>query len=349
MKFPRAIRTATTNDIPPAGAKEGAVSTDQSPARANLHPEAIQTAPARATVPATPLQGSPARANPNPEAIDASPARASLDTAPMGQAPARADLDTIRTLGALLDDLEMVRVMNGNRIGALEREYGESLPHLDVIQKQVATAEHLAHLELVRAWRRHPLAPWAKEYRGVGEKSIARLVAIIGDPAERDNPAKLWAYCGHGDPRRRRTKGMSQEEAFRLGNPRAKKQVWLIATSLLKAGNREVYDRRREQTKERVHERPCIRCGPSGSPAAAGSPWSDGHKHADALRVAGKLSWLTSGSPPANVPSTTMPQARGARHEDPRGPSSRRHPFNTRPRGPTVRRDPTAARPRGPE
>lgn len=226
------------------------------------------------------------------------PARAIVPPDPNQSAPARADLDTIKTLGALLDDLEKVRIMNGNRIGALERDYGESLPHLDVIQKQVAAAEHLAHLELVRAWRRHPLAPWARDYRGVGEKSIARLVAIVGDPGERPNPAKLWAYCGHGNPERRRTRGMTQEEAFKLGNPRAKKQVWLIATSLLKAGNRAAYDARREQTKDRLHEKSCVRCGPAGKPALPGSPWSDGHKHADALRVMGKAFlldlWLAS-------------------------------------------------------
>lgn len=216
------------------------------------------------------------------------PARDISVTTPIHDTPARADLDTIRTLGSLLDDLELVRIMNGNRIGALEREYGDSLPHLSVIQKQLAAVEHLAHLELVRAWRKHQLAPWAKDYRGVGEKSIARLVAIVGDPAERPNVAKLWAYCGHGNPARKRAKGMTQEELFKLGNPRAKKQVWLIATSLLKAGNRDVYDTRREQTKDRVHERVCVRCGPSGSPALPGSPWSDGHKHADALRVLGK-------------------------------------------------------------
>lgn len=199
------------------------------------------------------------------------------------------DLDTIRTLGQLLDDLELTRIANGNRIAALERDYGESLPHLEVIQKQLRVAEHLAELELKRAWRKHPLAPWAKNYLGAGEKSIARLVASIGDPGERPNVAKLWAYCGHGDPARsRKQKGMTQEELFRQGSPRAKKQTWLIATSLLKAGNRGVYDAARANVAERVHEKLCVRCGPSGHPAQPGSPWSDGHKHAHALRVTGK-------------------------------------------------------------
>lgn len=51
---------------------------------------------------------------------------------------------------------------------------------------------------------------------------------------------------------------------------------------------RLVYDKRRRATVDRIHVTPCIRCGPSGSPAPAESPWSDGHKHADALRVTSK-------------------------------------------------------------
>lgn len=207
-------------------------------------------------------------------------------------------MDTIRTLGGLLDDLEAARIANGNRIAALERDHGESLPHLDVIQKQMRVAEHLAELELKRVWRKHPLAPWSKAFHGVGEKSIARLVAIIGDPGERENIAKLWAYCGHGDAGRKRRKGMTHDELFALGNPAAKKQTWLIACALLKAGNREWYDTRREQTAERVHATPCVRCGPSGHPASIGSPWNPGHQHADALRWSGKQFlkelWLTA-------------------------------------------------------
>ena len=198
------------------------------------------------------------------------------------------DLIAIRTLGRLLDDIERVRVMNGNRVAAVEREYGSSLPALDVIQGHLRAVEHEAELELVRIWRKHPLAPWAKGHLGLGEKSVARLISIIGDPAERPNVAKLWAYCGHGDPARKRAKGMTQEELFKLGNPQAKKQVWLIATSMLKAGNRAVYDAAREKYAEAVHEAPCVRCGPAGKPALPGSELSDGHKHARALRAVGK-------------------------------------------------------------
>lgn len=203
-------------------------------------------------------------------------ARATELTNPKVRPPARDVL--IRNLGRLLDDLERVRVANGNRIGALEREYGDSLPHLDVIQKQLRAAEHLAEIELVRAWRKHPLAAWAKGIRGVGEKSMARLIAEIGSvseasdydraPLDAPNPGKLLAYCGHGEPSRQRRKGMTQAELFKAGNPSAKKRVFLIAESMLKTGNRALYDVRREATKDRG--------------------WTLGHAHADALRIVGK-------------------------------------------------------------
>ncbi len=216
-------------------------------------------------------------------------ARANTATTPKLLPPARETLllASIRHLGGLLDDLEQVRVANGNRIAAMEREFGDAFG-LDAIQGHLRATEHQAALELVRLWRKHPLAPWARSIHGLGEKSIARLIASIGDPAERPNVAKLWAYCGRGDAARHRAKGMSQDELFRLGNPRAKKQVYLIATSFLKAGNRAVYDSRRAATAARLHESRCVRCGPSGHPAQPGSPWSDGHKHADALRIVGK-------------------------------------------------------------
>lgn len=198
---------------------------------------------------------------------------------------------TIKTLGNLLDDLERVRIMNGNRIAALEREFGSSLPELDVIAGQLRAVEHEAELNLKRAWRKHPLAAWAKAQPGVGEKLMGRLIAQIGDPAERPNPAKLWAYCGVGDPARKRRSGMTQEEAFKLGNPGAKKLCWLLSESFVKVNRgpyREAYDTARAKYADRVHATACVRCGPSGHPAAPGSPWSLKHQHEAAKRYAVK-------------------------------------------------------------
>lgn len=206
--------------------------------------------------------------------------------------PDDGNLLAIVTLGELLDDLMEQRKANGNRIAALERTVGTAFPYLIELQAGLKALEHETNLELVRAWRKHPLAEWAKEIRGLGEKSIARLVALIGDPGSRENPSQLRQFCGHGDPNRSRPpKGATQAQVLACGSPKAKAAVWRIATAFVKSGDnpyRDVYDAARERYAERTHEGACVRCGPSGKPALAGSPWSLGHQHAAALRLVGK-------------------------------------------------------------
>lgn len=68
----------------------------------------------------------------------------------------------------------------------------------------------------------------------------------------------------------------------------AKSRAYLIAEAMLKTGNRDRYDIRRQATTERVHTTACIQCGTKGRPASPGTPWSPGHQHADALRLVAK-------------------------------------------------------------
>lgn len=217
-------------------------------------------------------------------------------------APVPVDLlPLIRHLGRTLDDLESLRIRHQNRRGALARELRLELPP-DSTLVELAAVEHQAELELCRLWRKHPLAPWAKSVRGVGEKSIARLISEIdgdrvdretgevrGAPLRADTVSQLWAYCGY-DPTRRRRKGMGQAEALACGNPSAKKRCWLIATSMLKAGNRDVYDARRAHTAETHPD------------------WTAGHSHNDALRVVAKQFlkdlWIASRHDPRDTHSS---------------------------------------------
>jgi len=72
---------------------------------------------------------------------------------------------------------------------------------------------------------------------------------------------------------------------------RAKSRAWLVAVSCVKQERspyRAVYDLRRGSTADRLHRVACVRCGPAGKPAAAGTRWSAGHRHADALRIVSK-------------------------------------------------------------
>jgi hypothetical protein len=195
-------------------------------------------------------------------------------------------------------------------------------------------AEKVATRNLERVMRGHLLGPWVKAQRGVGDKQAARLLAVIGDPywnTLHNRPrtvSELWAYCGlhtlpvgqtlgdtHSSPADEGTTpasgdhGCSDTHALTVAARRAKGQranwsssaksrAWGIAGSMLKAGNREVYDKRRNATDGHTHAHLCVRCGPKGKPAQPSSPWSAAHQHADALRIVSKdvlrLLWLES-------------------------------------------------------
>ena len=127
---------------------------------------------------------------------------------------------------------------------------------------------------------------------GVGLKQAGRLLAVTGDPAwnslhERPRTlAELWAYCGLVPGQKRRTGVVDNWSA------EAKMRVWLISQSTLKMPKgtpwRDLWDRRRAATVGRVHATDCVRCGPKGHPAKAGTPWSLAHAKGDADRYVAK-------------------------------------------------------------
>lgn len=230
-------------------------------------------------------------------------------------------------LADIVDDLESTRKANGNRLDHLTRDEADSdgrlrglgyasdspeVAHLVSLTESLGYVETTAVRELERRMRRHPLAGWVVDQKGVGNKQAARLLAAIGDPylhvwgdddgtlhVEPRTVGQLWAYCGHGDPARRRRKGMSQAEAFTLGSATAKMRVWNIANSMIKSGVRRV-----PGTPEKTPFAPGNRVAVSDwgqvyidrrtltaehpRVDAKGEPWTDAHCHADALRVLGK-------------------------------------------------------------
>lgn len=139
----------------------------------------------------------------------------------------RSLLDPALSLAAdVLDDIERVRIANENRLRQLTRSeedsdgetrgFGLDDSHPDVarlaaIVATLAKVEHDSTLQLQRQLRRHPLGPWMKAQKGIGEKQGARLLAAIGDPYIRPEIARedgtvlpagprtvsaLWAYAG---------------------------------------------------------------------------------------------------------------------------------------------------------
>jgi hypothetical protein len=155
-----------------------------------------------------------------------------------------------------VDDLERVRIATTNRIGALRRVKGmEGTPEerrLVALAESLQALEHSAVLELQRAMRAHPLGGWVKATVGVGEKQAGRLLAAIGDPADRPNVAKLWAYCGFHVRDGRAPKRERGTQAN--WNGVARMRARLVAESCIKARRspyRPVYDAAREQYADR--------------------------------------------------------------------------------------------------
>jgi hypothetical protein len=201
----------------------------------------------------------------------------------------------------LVDDLEKARIGTENRARALREIKGlEGSPEearLSAIASGLGEAERKAVNELKKAVKLHPLAPWIEGQAGVGEKTAGRLLGVLGDPAHRVDPetgelvprtvSQLWSYCGYGDASRQRLRRGEKAN----WNSTLKMRAYLIAESCVKnrgSAYRGVYDEARMHYADAVHTEECKRCGPSGKPALAGSPLSDGHKHARAMRAVSK-------------------------------------------------------------
>ena len=177
---------------------------------------------------------------------------------------------TLALAADILDDLERVKIANANRLRTLTRDtedsdgemrgFGLDESHPDVARLAALVgmldkAEHDATLNLQRAMRRHPLGPWVKAQRGIGEKQAARLLATIGDPYLNGNTGQprtvsaLWAYCGlhvisaGGDPghfscdSQHRPAGVAarRQKGQRANwSTLAKTRAWLVIQSCMK-------------------------------------------------------------------------------------------------------------------
>lgn len=205
-------------------------------------------------------------------------------------------------LTGTLDAVENARIGLSNRLDTLtstdERGFGlpEDEPSIDALAETVAflkAREGDLSKQLERLMKQHPLHGFIKSQRYLGLKTVARLLGIVGDPAIHpvtSDPrtfGQLVSFCGlapiDGIGARRR-KG--QVVTY---NPEARKRLWIMASTAIrdtKGGPyRLAYDDARKKHAAAVHAVPCVNCGTTGKPAAAGTPLSLGHQHGRGYRA----------------------------------------------------------------
>lgn len=217
-----------------------------------------------------------------------------------------------------------------HRIAVQNRLRSGTVPE-DVVAEILADLDHTEKLlrkGMVAAFRTAApeVAAWTRDTVGLGESTMARLLGVIGHPvvarphhwegegANRtlvaDEPflrsvSQLWSYCGHGDPARRKRKGMTADDAMALGSPRAKTLVFMLAESCMKAkGSQPIHAAQPTGASAENGTDDARSCTEPGERARRRSPyrdtydnrrqvtadrdWTDGHRHADALRITGK-------------------------------------------------------------
>lgn len=229
-------------------------------------------------------------------------------------------------LAKTVDEIEMMRKTTENRLRVFTRDepdsdgqvrglgWVEDDPRLDSLQRtldSIQEAEKRAVSELEKHMRTSAFGPFLEESVGIAAKGLGRLLGATGDPyvhpaqyndgelVEPERPRKvseLWSYCGWV-PFRKRQKGQLANWSVE-----GKMRSFIIAEAAIKLTGepdkngktrarspyRDVYDRRKAHTEGRVHSVECPPCGPKGSPAQPGDPWSDKHRHIDAVRIVAK-------------------------------------------------------------
>lgn len=242
----------------------------------------------------------------------------------------------LRVLADTFFDVQEARKAIVNRTSAKKLKHGTVIPPVvapevlaDALdsfkksEKQIGSAMRAAFRQAAPE-----IYAWVKDTPGLGEHLVARLVGAIGHPvtaqpyhwegegADRvliaDEPfarnvAKLWALCGHGDPNRRKRKGMSAEDAMALGNPKAKMLTHLIAEGCMKCvGSRSISEAQGASAADTDSDGGATWVAKTSStPPRRRSPyrdvydrgrliyaqreeWTDAHRHNAALRLVGK-------------------------------------------------------------
>lgn len=237
------------------------------------------------------------------------------------------DTGMLMMAASTLNGLESLWIATNNRYKYLTRSgedkdgqvrgLGMDERHPDValaaeILDGIKATEKAQIKALEKTMKSHPLGEFVLNNRGLGLKTIARLISSTGDPYWADRVTKtadgkiisiesgprtkreFLAYCGYsvapgGGRAVKREKGQRSN-----WNPEAKKRAYVIADPIIRNRTKnpskygDIYDKAREKYDLAVHTVECVRCGPAGKSAAVGTPLSNGHQHARAIRAVSK-------------------------------------------------------------
>tara|TARA_B100001250_G_scaffold407271_1_gene427749 strand:+ start:6176 stop:7072 length:897 start_codon:yes stop_codon:yes gene_type:complete len=114
-----------------------------------------------------------------------------------------------------------------------------------------------------------------------GEK---KRTPVEGEPFLR-SVRQLWAYTGMGDPKRRRSKKMSEEDARKCGKTSSKGFIFLLAEACIKfEGATEKAPNRPRSPYRDVYDEAKVK-HQTEHQTGVEDDWSDGHCHMSALRL----------------------------------------------------------------
>ncbi len=198
----------------------------------------------------------------------------------------------VRLHAALLDDCEDVRIRHANRLRQIEAigntELTTVIADTNTLELLEAT-ESAAVLNLKRYFKGLPIAEFVKATPGLGEKTVARWLGEVGDPAwhtAEDRPrrlSELYAYCGlHvvDGAAPKRCKGQKAN-----WSNKARTRAHNMATGCIKlVGGADKAGRIRQRSPYRdVYDEARVKY--ADATYADGSPLTDLHKHNRAVRA----------------------------------------------------------------
>lgn len=217
------------------------------------------------------------------------------------------------TLAQTLQDYETLRIAEEHRLRIFSMPsdvpdedgvcrgfgYAEDSDEVQIVKGLIDPLKDLEHrtvLSLQKRMRVNPIWPYFKDVKGVGEKTLARLMACIGDPYLRPlddgsyeprTVSQLWAYCGmHTMPNKdgeiiaaKRMKGVQAN-----WNTEAKTRLFLLSQNLLRQGIRKDKD----GNQYAVTEYGQLYLDRRAHTAVTHPEWNPGHGLNDALRIMGK-------------------------------------------------------------